>query len=101
MVKVNVDVDVTTTTVVVAESSLLALGAALGDQVVSRDLEGALGMWGSEDVKGLGLDAGVVGSSLVVGVGSWSAVTTPSRTLGLLGIAIEDVLVVVGPVTVS
>lgn len=48
----------------------------------------------------LGLDVGV-SSSLVDGVGSWSAVTPPSRILGLLGIAVEDVLVVVGTIAVS
>lgn len=134
--KVDVYVDVTMT-VVMVESSLLVLGAAIGDQAVWRVSKGALGMRGSGDVRGSGLGAGVVGSSLVAGVGSWlavtalarmrgfedvrgsgldagvvgssvaddvgswSAVTSLARILGLLGIAVEDVLVVVGTIAAS
>ena len=126
--KVDVYVDVTMT-VVMVESSLLVLGAAIGDQAVWRVPKGALGMRGSGDVRGSGLGAGVVGSSLVAGVGSWlavtalarmrgsedvrgsgldagvvgswSAVTSLARILGLLGIAVEDVLVVGGTIAAS
>lgn len=82
--KMDVDVDVyvtTTVVVVMAEDSLLALGVAFGDQAVSRVSNGALGMRGSEDGRGLGLGAGV-GPSLVDGMGSWSAVAGSARMRG-------------------
>lgn len=68
--KVDVYVDVDVTTTVVVPSSLLVLSAAFGGQVVRRLLEEALRIRGSEDVRGFGLGAGVVGSSVVAGVGS-------------------------------